>query len=297
MAQIPLENLRTATPEKIWAILERSAKWQEEADRRREESDRRREEADRKYELQRKEFERKYELQRKEEDKRRKAEIAKNERERKEADERLQRQIEATDRQLKATERQVEQTSIEVAETIRQMKATDRQVEQTSIEVAETIRQMKVTDRQIKEANRRIGGIDNAFGNMVEHLVAPGIKKSLEGTGLVFPDTSQGRRLEENGRYLAEVDFMLENSEIIVAAEIKAKVTCEDIKDHRKRLEKIRRHFDGRGDRRKLYGAVAGAVFSAPQKAAALKAGFYVIVQSGDTMKLDMPEGYKPKAI
>jgi hypothetical protein len=30
-------------------------------------------------------------------------------------------------------------------------------------------------------------------------------------------------------------------------------------------------------------------------KAAALKAGLYVVTQTGDTVKIDIPEGFKPK--
>jgi hypothetical protein len=31
-------------------------------------------------------------------------------------------------------------------------------------------------------------------------------------------------------------------------------------------------------------------------KTATLKAGLYVIIQTGDTVKIDIPEGFKPKA-
>jgi hypothetical protein len=44
----------------------------------------------------------------------------------------------------------------------------------------------------------------------------------------------------------------------------------------------------------KILGAIAGAVFDGDVKEATLAAGFFVIEQSGDTMKIDMPEGWKP---
>ena len=44
-----------------------------------------------------------------------------------------------------------------------------------------------------------------------------------------------------------------------------------------------------------LIGAIAGAIFPKEVKESALQAGFYVFVQSGDTMKLEIPEGFKPR--
>jgi len=36
-------------------------------------------------------------------------------------------------------------------------------------------------------------------------------------------------------------------------------------------------------------------VFGESEKAAAHKAGFYAIVQTGDTMQVEAPEGFKPQ--
>jgi hypothetical protein len=42
-------------------------------------------------------------------------------------------------------------------------------------------------------------------------------------------------------------------------------------------------------------GAVAGAVMSEGVKPFALKNGFYVVEQAGDTLKIDVPEDFKPR--
>jgi hypothetical protein len=42
--------------------------------------------------------------------------------------------------------------------------------------------------------------------------------------------------------------------------------------------------------------AVAGAIIGEGVKPFALKHGFYVISQAGDTVKIDVPEGFVPKA-
>jgi hypothetical protein len=56
-------------------------------------------------------------------------------------------------------------------------------------------------------------------------------------------------------------------------------------------MEKLRRYFDSRDDRRKLYGAVAAAIFQSNVAAFALEQSFYIIEQSGDTVKVKKPEG------
>ena len=68
------------------------------------------------------------------------------------------------------------------------------------------------------------------------------------------------------------------------------------MKDHVRRLEVLREDRLKYKDDRKILGAVAGAVFMKAAKQAAIKAGFYVLDQSGDTMKMDIPDGFVPRA-
>jgi hypothetical protein len=65
--------------------------------------------------------------------------------------------------------------------------------------------------------------------------------------------------------------------------------------DHVQRLKILRLNRDKKGDKRKIHGALAGAVMPDNIKSAAFKAGLYVITQTGDTVKIDVPEGFIPK--
>jgi len=60
-------------------------------------------------------------------------------------------------------------------------------------------------------------------------------------------------------------------------------------------MEILREHKNKHSDPRKIRGAIAGAVFYPNVKKLALENGFYVLEQSGDTMKMDIPKGFKPK--
>ena len=79
-----------------------------------------------------------------------------------------------------------------------------------------------------------------------------------------------------------------------MAVEVKATPRIQDISHHIKRLEILRKHRSKHHDTRKIYGAMAGAVFGFKEKQAAVEAGFYVITQSGDTMNIEIPDDFTP---
>ena len=62
-------------------------------------------------------------------------------------------------------------------------------------------------------------------------------------------------------------------------------------------LEKYRLYSDAKGDRKKRFiGAVAGAVIKGEVEQFAHKNGLYVIVQSGEAVKIAAaPDGFQPK--
>ena len=61
------------------------------------------------------------------------------------------------------------------------------------------------------------------------------------------------------------------------------------------KMEKYREYADRKQDKRKFIGAIAAAIMDASQREKILDEGIYVIEQSGDTMKINIPEGFKPK--
>ena len=80
-----------------------------------------------------------------------------------------------------------------------------------------------------------------------------------------------------------------------MAVEVKSKLKEKDIEHHEKRLHILRDHRNKKRDTRKIYGAVACAVWNSAEKQAAIDAGFYVLEQTGDTMQMDIPEDFVPR--
>jgi hypothetical protein len=156
---------------------------------------------------------------------------------------------------------------------------------------------MKETDRKIKALTDQMGGLHNSFGELAEHLVAPGIAEKFNALGYHFDSIAPGGKkiLDEKGKILTQIDLLLENGEYSVAVEIKSRPKEADVPHHGKRLEILRQYMDKHHDGRVIRGALAGAVFPEPVKEAAADAGLYVVVQSGDTMVIESPEGFTPK--
>jgi hypothetical protein len=156
------------------------------------------------------------------------------------------------------------------------------------------------TDRELRKmtakTDRQIGELGNRFGELAEHLVTPNIVEKFRALDYAF--TKAGPDVEffgRDGKALAEVDIWLENGEFAMAVEVKSHLREQDVDHHSRRMEILRAYLDERHDTRKLLGAVAGAIVNAAVKKYALKQGFYVIEQSGDTVKIEAPEGFKPR--
>ncbi|MDR0610045.1 MAG: DUF3782 domain-containing protein [Planctomycetaceae bacterium] len=190
-------------------------------------------------------------------------------------------------------------------ETDKKFQETDRKIEklsETLEKYAEERREAtKNLNEQIQktstEMHKAIGELSNRFGEVAEHLVAPGIAARLNELGYHFDTVFEhGLKISENGQVITEVDVLLENEKTIAAVEIKVKPTVHDVKRHLKRMETVRQHFERLRDPRKIFiGGIAGAVFPNAAKDAAIKAGFYVFTQCGDTITIDVPNGFKPR--
>jgi hypothetical protein len=150
----------------------------------------------------------------------------------------------------------------------------------------------KETDRIVKENAILIGKLGSRIGEIVEHLVAPNLRKKFEVLGLYFPKANPNSDVSDHkNNIFLEIDVMLENGDKALLVEVKTKPTAKDVKDHIKRLEKMRVYADLHGDKRTFLGAVAGVVITPTVKDYALGQGFYVLEPSGETFNIIPPQG------
>jgi hypothetical protein len=175
----------------------------------------------------------------------------------------------------------------------------DRQESQAKHErmVAEHDRIIAETDLLVKELTKNVGGLNNSLGDMAEGLMASDLYETFETRGLEFDHSFQNYVVKERKtkRKLAEVDMLLVNGTIALAVESKTTMTQGDVDKHAARMEILRHEPNSLFANRKLYGAMAGVKMSRQARKYAIAKGFFVIELTGDTIKVDMPEGFEPK--
>jgi hypothetical protein len=170
--------------------------------------------------------------------------------------------------------------------------------QETREQMKENAEEHKKTERFLKKLGKQMGDLHNSFGEMAEHLVAPAIHKRFNELGYHFSAAAEGGYVvrDNNGKILAQVDILLINDDYIIAVEVKATVRPQDIEHHIKRIEILKEHWNKQHhDTRIIRGAIAGAIFGNAEKEAVIEAGFYALVQSGDTMKMEIPEDFVPR--
>ena len=155
----------------------------------------------------------------------------------------------------------------------------------------ETDRKFQETREQMKETDRKISKLGSRIGQLIEHLAASNILEKFRALGYKFTQVSRNILIEdEEGRFLAEIDLLLENGDCAMVVEVKSLLTLSDVKEHQERIKTLRDYKNKRNDYRKYAGAVTGALINKNAGEYALAHGMYVIEQSGDTVQIKAPE-------
>lgn len=256
---------RGITFEQVWAAImadraendRREEKFEKELEQRRKENDRRQKENEQREKEREEKLEKENEQRRKE-----------NEQRRKESEEKFEKELE------------------------QRQKENDRWHEETR----QIIKEMR---ERAKRLDEQMGDLHNRFGEIAEHLVAPGIVNRFNEIGYHFSQvyTSGVRLYDKSGKQvLTEIDLLLENDEYLMAIEVKTKPAEKDIAHHIKRLEILKDYREQHREKpKRILGAVAGAIFPAEARQAAIETGFYAIEQSGDTMNIKVPKDFRPR--
>jgi len=150
-------------------------------------------------------------------------------------------------------------------------------------------------DRRMKELDKRLGDFTNSFGDISKHMIAINLLEKFQEFGYEFEEASNKVKVRNKKLDIKfETDVFLSNFDTAMLVEIKADLTISDINKHILRLEKMRKHADSRGDKRRFIGAVAGISVNDPEREYALSNGFYLIEPSGENFNITAPFN-KPK--
>jgi exonuclease VII large subunit len=222
----------------------------------------------------------------------------------------MRKRAEEFDQEVKKRAEEFDQEMKKRAEEfdLRMKENAERQAEQREIDRQEAERRSQEAERRSQEADKRaerraeqldkqLGKLGNRFGEMVEYMVMPNLVKKFQELGFVFTKAYPHAVIDdEKNNIVTEVDITLTNGDKVMIVEVKSKPSTEDITDHIKRMEMLRKRADMRGDKRKYLGSIAGMIFNMNEKQYALKNGFYVVEPSGETFVITEPSGdYSPK--
>lgn len=149
------------------------------------------------------------------------------------------------------------------------------------------------TDQKIKEVTRAIGNLGGKWGEFVEGLLLPAVKRLFRERGIVLERIYRRAEVFRNGEKM-EIDILAVNGDYAVLIEVKSTLGIDDVNEHLERLAKFRSYFPEYADRR-VIGAVAGIVIQEGVDLYAYRQGLFVIGQSGDTVKILNDKKFKPK--
>jgi myosin heavy subunit len=206
--------------------------------------------------------------------------------------------LKETDRLTRETAESMKDTDRRMKETAESMKDTDRRMKEADRRMKEAEREIAEAGRLIKENSRQMGLVQNKLGELVEHIVIPNINEKFKHFGYVFGTPQRNVKFyDKNHSLIAEADILMLGDAGFMIGEVKTTLKKEDVDRHVKRLETIRNNaawppIDGG---RKRWGFIAGAIADEDVKEYARQKGLFVAAQSGDTIKLDVPDDFVPK--
>ena len=164
-----------------------------------------------------------------------------------------------------------------------------RKQEESHRKIDESLAKLEKT---VANMSKNLGGLGNMQGRLTEAMFEPELCWKFYEIGFSFDSQIARKTFKENGQFIAEADFFLENGEYAMPVEVKTELSVGDIDGHIERLTKIREYMNGRKDNRKLVGAVAGEIVGENVLNYAHRKGLYVLTQTGDSVAVCVPNDF-----
>jgi len=153
----------------------------------------------------------------------------------------------------------------------------------------------KKKDIEFKKYRKRmykLGLIPDKFERFSKRLRASRLFPLFHKLGYEFDRWSRNITVQKYGLF---IDILMENGEVAIAVEVKSSMKEKYLDEFFKKMEILRQYADRKQDKRKYLGAIAAAIINDEQRQQILNEGIYLIEQTGDTMMINIPEGFKPR--
>jgi len=170
-------------------------------------------------------------------------------------------------------------------ESERQRKEQQREFEQSLQEYRKTSEQeMAELKKIVAQTNKQVIGITSRWGEFVENLVRPAAVRMFHKKGIEVHFTAlRVEAQDENGSI--EIDVLAENTNEVVAIEVKSHLEVRDVKRFLITLDRFKQALP-KYQSYKLYGAIAGIKVDERADEYATQEGLFLIKPSGNTVAI-----------
>ncbi|MEI6139415.1 MAG: hypothetical protein WCP85_09130 [Mariniphaga sp.] len=145
--------------------------------------------------------------------------------------------------------------------------------------------------------DKRLGELAGTWGKFVVEMVKPKIVELFKAKNIQILTSLQNVEGFIGDEKHYEIDLLLINTNFAVAVEIKSSLSVDDVKEHLKRLDKIKKVQPERVNLSgvTIFGAVAGMIVENDADRFAYKKGLFVLRQKGNIVEIVNDEKFKPK--
>ncbi len=184
----------------------------------------------------------------------------------------------------------IEATNNQIRETDRMLSA---RFKETDAKFKETDAKFKETDAQIRKTEALVGRLGNRWGEFVEGMVLPAVIDIFAKRNIEIDRVFNRVKARKNGDTM-EIDIIGANSNYVTVTEVKSKLLSTDVKKFAKKLRRFKKFFPEYKDK-DIVGAVAGITIDDSVVNFAIKEGFFVIAQKGNSVEIVNSQDFAPK--
>jgi hypothetical protein len=145
----------------------------------------------------------------------------------------------------------------------------------------------------VAQTNKQVAGLSSRWGEFVENLVKPAAAQLFREQGIDVHHTALRVDAQDSQGSL-EIDILVENTNEVVAIEVKSHLEVRDVKQFLQTLERFKIAFP-KYQEYKLYGAVAGIKIDERSDVFATQEGLFLIEPAGDSVIIANSEKVKPR--
>jgi hypothetical protein len=189
------------------------------------------------------------------------------------------------------------------AKEMRQLQIAQQRLEKsqemTDEQIRLTSKEIDKTNKEIDKLRIMVGNLTNGWGKFVEGLVEPSCVKLATSLGMKIKRVYRRVKAQVEGEEV-EVDIIIEGDKngkgTLLIVEAKSHFEPDDMQEFLGWFLRFFKFFDVYKDY-EVMGAVASPRFGNGVKKRAQKEGLWVLIPSGDMMKITNPKGFKPKVL